>query len=79
MTKISEITDMLTSEQDEQDLSQSYEASSESIRSALQVNASKLAYNLENCKDSSQLKSCDMEEFQYDEVIAKLNKYIVVK
>src|SRR5437764_12658614 len=32
MTKIPEVTDMLTSEQDEQDLSQSYEASSESIR-----------------------------------------------
>src|SRR5437764_6120068 len=34
VTKIPEVTDMLTSEQDEQDLSQSYEASSESIRSA---------------------------------------------
>src|SRR5437763_15396903 len=34
VTKFSEVTDMLTSEQDEQDLSQSYEASSESIRSA---------------------------------------------
>ncbi|CAB4440557.1 unnamed protein product [Rhizophagus irregularis] len=34
VTKIPEVTDMLTSEQDEQDLPQSYEASSESIRSA---------------------------------------------
>ncbi|CAG8507473.1 10774_t:CDS:2 [Funneliformis mosseae] len=34
VTKIPEVTDMLTSEQDEQDLSQSYEASSENIRSA---------------------------------------------
>jgi hypothetical protein len=60
VTKIPEVTDMLTSEQDEQDLSQSYEASSESIRSAscvlskqLQVNASKLItfiYFLNNIK-----------------------------
>jgi hypothetical protein len=49
VTKIPEVTDILISEQDEQDLSQSYEASSESIRSAScvlskqpQVNASKL-------------------------------------
>src|ERR1044072_5424516 len=34
VTKIPEVTDMLTSEQDEQELPQSYEASSESIRSA---------------------------------------------
>ena len=34
VTKIPEVTDMLTSEQDEQELSQSYEASSENIRSA---------------------------------------------
>ncbi|CAB4439701.1 unnamed protein product [Rhizophagus irregularis] len=34
VTKIPKITDILISEQDEQDLSQSYEASSESIRSA---------------------------------------------
>src|SRR5688572_8367482 len=34
VTKIPGVTDMLTSEQDEQDLSQSYEASSESISSA---------------------------------------------
>jgi hypothetical protein len=34
VTKIPEVTDILISEQDEQDLSQSYEASSESIRSA---------------------------------------------
>ena len=53
VTKISEVTNILTSEQDEQDLSQSYEASPESIRSAScvlskqpQVNASKLACNL---------------------------------
>src|SRR4051794_17238931 len=37
MTKIPEVTDILISEQDEQDLSQSYEASSESIRSASYV------------------------------------------
>ncbi|GES86266.1 hypothetical protein GLOIN_2v1782198 [Rhizophagus clarus] len=59
VTKIPEVTDMLTSEQDEQDLSQSYETSSESIRSAScvlskqpQVNASKLICNLENHEDS---------------------------
>ena len=34
VTKIPEVTDILISEQDKQDLSQSYEASSESIRSA---------------------------------------------
>ncbi|CAG8732572.1 10402_t:CDS:1, partial [Funneliformis caledonium] len=72
-----------------QDLSQSYEASSESIKSAScilskqpQVNASKLACNLENCEDSSQLESCDMVELkpdQHDEVIAKLDKNIIVK
>ncbi|GBC52267.2 hypothetical protein GLOIN_2v1886361 [Rhizophagus irregularis DAOM 181602=DAOM 197198] len=81
VTKIPEVTDMLTSEQDKQNLSQSYEASSENIRSAScilskqpQVNASKLACNLENREDSSRLKSCDMEELkpdQHDEVIAK--------
>uniref|UniRef100_U9ULF1 Uncharacterized protein n=1 Tax=Rhizophagus irregularis (strain DAOM 181602 / DAOM 197198 / MUCL 43194) TaxID=747089 RepID=U9ULF1_RHIID len=74
VTKIPEVTDMLTSEQDEQDLSQSYEASSENIRSAScvlskqpQVNASKLACNLENREDSSQSKSCDMEELKPDQ------------
>ena len=80
---------MLTSEQDEQDLPQSYEASSESIRSAscvlskqLQVNATKLACNLENREDSSRSESCDMEELksdQHDEVIAKLDKNIIVE
>src|SRR5437763_5480107 len=89
VTKFSEVTDMLTSEQDEQDLSQSYEASSESIRSAScvlskqpQVNASKLTCNLENREDSSRLESCDMEELksdQHDEVIAKLDKNIIVE
>ncbi|PKY45461.1 hypothetical protein RhiirA4_401249, partial [Rhizophagus irregularis] len=82
VTKIPEVTDMLTSEQDEQDLSQSYEASSESIRSAPQVNASKLACNLENREDSSRLESCDVEELksdQHDEVIAKLDKNIIVE
>src|SRR5256884_1537944 len=89
VTKIPEVTDMLTSEQDEQDLSQSYEASSENIRSAScvlskqpQVNASKLACNLENREDSSRSKSCDMEELksdQHDEVIAKLDKNIIVE
>uniref|UniRef100_U9UX82 Uncharacterized protein n=1 Tax=Rhizophagus irregularis (strain DAOM 181602 / DAOM 197198 / MUCL 43194) TaxID=747089 RepID=U9UX82_RHIID len=61
VTKISEVTDMLTSKQDEQDLLQFYKASSENIRLAscilskqLQVNASKLTCNLKNCKDSSQ-------------------------
>ncbi|CAJ0919612.1 17219_t:CDS:2 [Entrophospora sp. SA101] len=54
------------------------EASSESISSAYcilpkqpQVNASKLAYNLENCEDSSQLESCGIEELksnQHDEI-----------
>src|ERR1043165_907372 len=88
VTKIPEVTDMLTSEQDEQDLSQSYEASSESIRSAScvlskqpQVNASKLAC-LENLEDSSRLESCDMEELksdQHDEVIARLDKNIIVE
>ncbi|CAG8715633.1 5430_t:CDS:2, partial [Rhizophagus irregularis] len=77
------------SEQDEQELSQSYVASSENIRSAscvlskqLQVNASKLACNLENREDSSRLESCDVEELksdQYDEVIAKLDKNIIVE
>ncbi|CAB4396834.1 unnamed protein product [Rhizophagus irregularis] len=77
------------SEQDEQELSQSYEASSENIRSAScvlskqpQVNASKLACNLENREDSSRLESCDVEELksdQYDEVIAKLDKNIIVE
>src|SRR5437763_7218049 len=89
VTKISEVTDMLTSEQDEQDLSQSYEASSESIRSAScvlskqpQVNASKLTCNLENREDSSRSESCDMEELksdQHDEVIAKLDKNMIVE
>src|SRR3954464_7746764 len=86
VTKIPEVTDMLTSEQD---LSQSYEASSESIRSAScvlskqpQVNASKLTCNLENREDSSRSESCDMEELksdQHDEVIAKLDKNIIVE
>ncbi|RGB28299.1 hypothetical protein C1646_767987 [Rhizophagus diaphanus] len=60
VTKIPEVTGMLTSKQDEQDLSQSYEASSENIRSAScvlskqpQVNASKLACNLKNREDFS--------------------------
>ncbi|CAG8625892.1 15864_t:CDS:2, partial [Funneliformis mosseae] len=89
VTKIPEVMDMLTSEQDEQDLSQSYEASSESIRSTscvlskqLQVNASKLTCNLENCEDSSRSESCDMEELKsdlHDEVIAKLDKNIIVE
>ena len=89
VTKFSEVTDMLTSEQDEQDLSQSYEASSENIRSAScvlskqpQVNASKLACNLENREDSSRSESCDMVELkpdQHDEVIAKLDKNIIVE
>ncbi|CAG8731180.1 2252_t:CDS:2, partial [Funneliformis caledonium] len=65
------------------------EASSESIRSAscvlskqLQVNASKLACNLENYEDSSQSESCDIEELKsdlHDEVITKLNKNIIVE
>ena len=89
VTKIPEFTDILISEQDEQDLSQSYEASSESIRSAScvlskqpQVNASKLTCNLENREDSSRLESCDIEELksdQHDEVIAKLDKNIIVE
>jgi hypothetical protein len=92
VTKIPEVTDMLTSqqdEQDEQDLSQSYEAGSESIRSAScvlskqpQVNASKLTCNLENREDSSRSESCDMEELKsdlHDEVIAKLDKNIIVE
>ena len=85
VTKIPEVMDMLTSEQDEQDLSQSYEASSESIRCVLskqpQVNASKLACNLENREDSSRSESCDMEELKSDlhEVIAKLDKNIIVE
>src|ERR1043166_7841280 len=89
VTKVPEVTDMLTSEQDEQDLSQSYEASSESIRSAScvlskqpQVNAPKLTCNLENRKDSSRSESCDMEELKsdlHDEVIAKLDKNIIVE
>ncbi|PKB98175.1 hypothetical protein RhiirA5_431800 [Rhizophagus irregularis] len=80
---------MLTSEQDEQDLSQSYEASSESIRSAScvlskqpQVNASKLTCNLENREDSSRSELCDMEKLKSDlhnEVIAKLDKNIIVE
>ncbi|CAB4476614.1 unnamed protein product [Rhizophagus irregularis] len=80
---------MLTSEQDEQDLSQSYEASSESIRSAFcilskqpQVNASKLTCNLENREDSSRSELCDMEKLKSDlhnEVIAKLDKNIIVE
>ena len=88
VTKIPEVTDILISEQDEQDLSQSYEASSESIRSAScvlskqpQVNASKLTCNLENREDSSRSESCDMEELksdQHDEVI-KLDKNIIVE
>src|SRR4051812_6549269 len=59
VTKIPKVTDMLTLEQDDQDLSQSYEASFESIRSAScvlskqpQVNAFKLACNFENREDS---------------------------
>ncbi|CAG8699674.1 14406_t:CDS:1, partial [Dentiscutata heterogama] len=86
VTKIPEVTDMLTSEQD---LSQSYEASSESISSAYcvlskqsQVNASKLACNFENREDSSRSESCGMEELksdQHDEVIAKLDKNIIVE
>ncbi|UZO24471.1 uncharacterized protein OCT59_016769 [Rhizophagus irregularis] len=89
VTKIPEVTDMLTSEQDEQDLSQSYEASSESIRSAFcilskqpQVNASKLTCNLENREDSSRSELCDMEKLKSDlhnEVIAKLDKNIIVE
>ncbi|PKY44488.1 hypothetical protein RhiirA4_399948, partial [Rhizophagus irregularis] len=89
VTKISEVTDILISEQDEQDLSQSYKASSESIRSASyillkqpQVNASKLTCNLENYEDSLRSESCDMEELKsdlHDEVIAKLDKNIIVK
>jgi hypothetical protein len=66
VTKTSEVTDILTSEQNEQDLSQSYEASSESIRSAScvlskqpQVSASKLECNLENREESSRSESCD--------------------
>ncbi|CAH1769273.1 3312_t:CDS:2, partial [Entrophospora sp. SA101] len=89
VTKIPEVTDMLTSEQDEQGLSQSYEASSESISSAYcilpkqpQVNASKLAYNLENHEDSSRSESCGIEELksnQHGEVITKLDKNIIVE
>ncbi|CAJ0767827.1 13270_t:CDS:2, partial [Entrophospora sp. SA101] len=47
-----------------------------------QVNASKLAYNLENCEDSSQLESCGIEELksnQHDEVITNLDKNIIVE
>ncbi|CAH1769968.1 1583_t:CDS:1, partial [Entrophospora sp. SA101] len=47
-----------------------------------QVNASKLAYNLENCEDSSQSESCGIEELksnQHDEVITKLEKNIIVE
>ncbi|CAJ0899396.1 5898_t:CDS:2, partial [Entrophospora sp. SA101] len=65
------------------------EASSESISSEYcilpkqpQVNASKLAYNLENCEDSSQLESCGIEELksnQHDEVITNLDKNIIVE
>src|SRR5688500_594211 len=87
VTKIPKVTDILISEQDKQDLSQSYKASSESIRSASyvlskqsQVNASKLTCNLENCEDSSRSKSYDMEELKsdlHDEVIAKLDKNII--
>ncbi|RGB21382.1 hypothetical protein C1646_678547, partial [Rhizophagus diaphanus] len=92
VTKIPEVTDMLTSqqdEQDEQDLSQSYEAGSESIGSAscvlskqLQVNTSKLTCNLENREDSSRSESCNMEELKsdlHDEIIAKLDKNIIVE
>ena len=89
MTKIPEVTDILILEQDKQDLSQSYEAGSESIRSAScvlskqpQVNASKLTCNLENREDSSRSESCDMEELKSDlhgEVIAKLDKNIIVE
>ncbi|CAJ0833568.1 19_t:CDS:2, partial [Entrophospora sp. SA101] len=89
VTKIPEVTDMLTSEQGEQGLSQSYEASSESISSAYcilpkqpQVNASKLAYNLENHEDSSRSESCGIEELksnQHGEVITKLDKNIIVE
>ena len=89
MTKIPKVLDMLTLEQDKQDLLQSYETSSENIRSAscilskqLQVNASKLACNFENCENSLWSKSCDIEKLksdQHDEVIAKLDKNIIVK
>ncbi|PKY49120.1 hypothetical protein RhiirA4_405114 [Rhizophagus irregularis] len=47
VTKIPEVTDMLTSEQDEQDLPQSYEA----------INATKLTCNLENREDSLRSES----------------------
>ncbi|RGB38812.1 hypothetical protein C1646_691576, partial [Rhizophagus diaphanus] len=66
VTKIPEVTDILTSEQDEQDLSQSYEASSESIRSASCV-LSKLPQELKSDSDL------------HDEVIAKLDKNIIVE
>src|SRR5581483_3295169 len=64
-------------------------ASSESIRFAScvlskqpQINASKLTCNLENREDSSRSESCDMEELKsnlHDEVIAKLDKNIIVE
>ncbi|GES97386.1 hypothetical protein GLOIN_2v1790230 [Rhizophagus clarus] len=64
-------------------------ASSESIRSAscvlskqLQVNAFNLTCNLENREDSSRSESCDIEELKsdlHDEVIAKLDKNIIVE
>ncbi|PKB92989.1 hypothetical protein RhiirA5_442697, partial [Rhizophagus irregularis] len=64
VTKIPEVADILISEQDEQDLSQSYEASSESIRSA-------------SCglikATAKELKS------DQHEVIAKLDKNIIVE
>ncbi|CAG8734332.1 2764_t:CDS:1, partial [Funneliformis mosseae] len=55
---------------------------SKSIRSALQVNVSKLACNLKNYEDSLQSELCDIEELksnQHDEVIVKLDKNIIVK
>ncbi|POG65017.1 hypothetical protein GLOIN_2v1782198 [Rhizophagus irregularis DAOM 181602=DAOM 197198] len=64
VTKIPEVIDMLTSEQDEQDLSQSYEANSESIKSASCVLS----------KQPQELKS-DL----HDEVIAKLDKNIIME
>ncbi|CAG8441295.1 7042_t:CDS:2 [Funneliformis mosseae] len=39
----------------------------------------KLEYNLENCEDSLQLESYDIKESQYNEVIVKLDKNIIVK
>ncbi|PKY47133.1 hypothetical protein RhiirA4_421159 [Rhizophagus irregularis] len=74
VTKIPKITDILISEQDEQDLSQSYEASSESIRSAS-------CGLIKATANSSRSESCDTEELKSDqhEVIAKLDKNIIVE